>query len=189
MTTTHFRLVAAVLGAAWLVAGCGSAGGPQYYSLADTAAPSRALVSAGGAPAYLELAPIAMPERFARPQLVVRKKNAPDSPAVDILEQHRWSSSFENELRDTLGSGIASRLGAVDAERVRVVEDVVVTVRRRVEVEEHVTGVDRPTAQFGVGRGRAREADHWRHVAQDLFGRGVDERQVGDELLLLTWKP
>jgi uncharacterized lipoprotein YmbA len=114
MTTTHFRLAAAALAAAWLMAGCGSAGGPQYYSLADTAAPTRALVSAGGAPAYIELAPIAMPERFARPQLVVRKKDAPDSPAVDILEQHRWSSSFENELRDTLGSGIASRLGAVD---------------------------------------------------------------------------
>ena len=114
MTTTHFRLVAAVLGAAWLVAGCGSAGGPQYYSLADSAAPTRAPVAAGGAPVYIELAPIAMADRFARPQLVVRKKDAPDSPAVDILEQHRWSSSFENELRDSLGSGIASRLGAVD---------------------------------------------------------------------------
>ena len=114
MKTTHFRLAAAALGAAWLVAACGSSGGPQYYSLADSAAPARAPMSAGGAPAYIELAPIAMPERFARPQLVVRKKDAPDSPAVDILEQHRWSSSFEDELRDSLGSGIASRLGAVD---------------------------------------------------------------------------
>ncbi|MDM0035532.1 PqiC family protein [Variovorax sp. J22P271] len=115
MTTTHLRLAAAALGAAWLLAGCSSAGGPQYYSLADSATPNRAAAAAaGGTPAYIELAPIAMPERFARPQLVVRKKDAPDSPAVDILEQHRWASSFENELRDSLGSGIASRLGAVD---------------------------------------------------------------------------
>jgi hypothetical protein len=117
MTTTNFRLVAAAMAAAWLVAGCGSAGGPQYYSLADTAAPTRAPVAAGAAPAYIELAPIAMPERFARPQLVVRKKDAPDGPAVDSLEQHRWSSSFEDELRDSLGSGIARRLGAVDVSK------------------------------------------------------------------------
>ena len=43
-----------------------------------------------------------MPERFARPQLVVRQKGAAEGPQVDILEQHRWSSSFENELRDAL---------------------------------------------------------------------------------------
>ncbi|MBO9515757.1 MAG: membrane integrity-associated transporter subunit PqiC [Variovorax sp.] len=113
MTRTNFRLAAAVLGSAWLAAACGSAGGPQYYSLAEPAPVASAAVK-GAAPSYIELAPIAMPERFARPQLVVRKKDAPGSPAVDILEQHRWSSSFENELRDALGSGIASRLGAVD---------------------------------------------------------------------------
>lgn len=116
MRTTKLRLaaVASAFGAAFLMTGCSSAGGPQYYSLAETSVPARAPVAASGAPAYIELAPIAMPERFMRPQMVVRKKDAPDSPAVDILEDHRWSSSFENELRDALGSSIASRLGAVD---------------------------------------------------------------------------
>jgi len=114
MTKNHIRLAAAALVTAWLAAACGSAGGPQYYSLADSAPPVPAAAKPASAPNYIELAPIAMPERFARPQLVVRKKDAPESPAVDILEQHRWSSSFENELRDALGSGIASRLGAVD---------------------------------------------------------------------------
>lgn len=114
MTKTHIRLAAAAVATAWLTAACGSAGGPQYYSLAEASLPPSAAVKAGGAPAYIELAPIAMPERFARPQFVVRKKDAPESPAVDILEQHRWSSSFENELRDALGTGIARRLGAVD---------------------------------------------------------------------------
>ncbi|MEJ8809602.1 PqiC family protein [Variovorax ureilyticus] len=114
MKNNPFRLAAAALATACLMAACGSAGGPQYYSLAEASPPSPAAAKTGAAPAYIELAPIAMPERFARPQFVVRKKDTPDSPAVDILEQHRWSSSFEDELRDALGSGIASRLGAVD---------------------------------------------------------------------------
>lgn len=113
MTKNNIRFAAAALATSWLLAACGSAGGPQYYSLADPSPPPVA-AKASAAPAYIELAPIAMPERFARPQFVVRKKDTPESPAVDILEQHRWSSSFEDELRDALGSGIASRLGAVD---------------------------------------------------------------------------
>ena len=114
MKKNPIRLAAAAFATTWLMAACGSAGGPQYYSLADTSLPVHPPSATVAAPAYIELAPIAMPERFARPQFVVRKKDTPESPAVDILEQHRWSSSFEDELRDALGSGIASRLGAVD---------------------------------------------------------------------------
>lgn len=112
MRTTNTR-AAAVL-AAMLLAGCAS-NAPQYYSLAETVPTAR--MPAAGAPLFIELAPVAMPERFARPQLVVRQKAAIDGPQVDILEDHRWSSSFENELRDALSSGIAARLGAVDATR------------------------------------------------------------------------
>jgi uncharacterized protein len=32
-----------------------------------------------------------------------------------VLEQSRWSSSFENELRDALSAGVAARLSAFDA--------------------------------------------------------------------------
>lgn len=95
-----------------MLAACASPA-PRYYSLADAGAEGTRPASAGGTAGFIELAPIAMPERFARPQLVVRQKEA--GPEVDILEQHRWSSSFENELRDALASGIAQRLGAVDA--------------------------------------------------------------------------
>lgn len=111
MSTIRARVLA--LAAAALLAACASTA-PQYYSLADADALPPAPAT-GGATGYIELAPIAMPERFARPQLVVRQKDAAAGPEVDILEQHRWSSSFENELRDALGSGIARRLGAVDA--------------------------------------------------------------------------
>lgn len=114
MTTTNFRLAAVLLGAAWLAIGCSSTR-TQFYSLAETTAPARS--TATTAPTYIELAPVAMPERFARPQLVVRQKDSAAGPQVEILEQHRWSSSFESELRDALGSAVAARLGAVDVTR------------------------------------------------------------------------
>jgi uncharacterized lipoprotein YmbA len=113
MSTIRARGLA--LAAAAVLAACASPA-PRYYSLADAHSGAALPAAAtGGATGYIELAPIAMPERFARPQLVVRQKDAASGPEVDILEQHRWSSSFENELRDALGSGIARRLGAVDA--------------------------------------------------------------------------
>ncbi len=108
-----FAAPIAAIGAMLLVAGCASTA-PQYYSLADA---QPAAGPAVAAPIYIELAPVAMPERLARPQLVVRQQGAALGPKVDILEQHRWSSSFENELRDALASGIAGRLGALDATR------------------------------------------------------------------------
>jgi uncharacterized lipoprotein YmbA len=101
---------------AFLVVGC-AATAPQYYSLADTTTPPRVAAASGAAPAYIELAPIDVPERFARPQMVVRGKGAAVGTEVDILEQHLWASSFETELRDALGNGIAARLGAVDTTR------------------------------------------------------------------------
>ena len=100
----------AALLAALLVAGCASAP-DRYYTLAvpaDTAAP---LLT--GAPVFIELAPVAVPERLARPQMLVQQPGG-RSAEVALLEQHRWSSSFENELRDALASGVASRLGAID---------------------------------------------------------------------------
>ncbi len=112
MNTIRARGLAWV--AAAMLAACASPA-PQYYSLADVGAETARPASTGGTAGFIELAPIAMPERFARPQLVVRQKGAGAGPEVDILEQHRWSSSFENELRDALASGIAQRLGAVDA--------------------------------------------------------------------------
>ncbi|MBU1359211.1 MAG: PqiC family protein [Gammaproteobacteria bacterium] len=107
----------ALCAAALFVAGCASTV-PQFYSLAETGS----VAATGSAPSgssslFIEMAPVAMPERFMRPQMVVRQKDA-DGAQVDILEQHRWSSSFEDELRDALGSGVAQRLGAVDATKV-----------------------------------------------------------------------
>jgi uncharacterized lipoprotein YmbA len=104
--------VAAIALAAVLIAGC--AGKPTlYYTLADSALPTATPASAGAAPVYIDMAPVAMPERLARPQMVVRQQGDA-SAQVDVLEQHRWASSFENELRDALASGVATRLGGID---------------------------------------------------------------------------
>lgn len=108
--------------AAALVAGCASPP-DRYFTLATPAAAESRVVpaNAGAAPAiatpmFIELAPVAMAERLARPQMLVRKARASGgaSAEVELLEQHRWASSFENEMRDALASGIAARLGAVD---------------------------------------------------------------------------
>ncbi len=99
--------------AAAALAGCASKP-TLYYTLAETAPTPVAASASSGAPLYIELLPLAVPERLARPQLVVRQ--AGDANAqVEVLEQHRWASSFENELRDALAAGVASRLGAFDA--------------------------------------------------------------------------
>lgn len=85
----------------------------RYYTLAE---PGTAAAPRSAAPLFVELAPLALPERLARPQMVVRKADAASSE-VEVLEQHRWSSSFESELRDALASGVAARLGAADSTR------------------------------------------------------------------------
>ncbi len=108
-SVTFISLAAAAL----LLSACASAP-TRFYTLADTAAPATA--AATPIPigqTYIEVAPVAVPERLARPQIVVRT----DATRVDILEQDRWSAPFNNELRDALASGVANRLGAVDVTR------------------------------------------------------------------------
>ncbi|WP_077001661.1 membrane integrity-associated transporter subunit PqiC [Variovorax sp. KK3] len=105
----------AAIAALLALAGCAANNPPQYYSLAESDSSPRAMAS--GANGFIELAPLAMPERLARPQMVVREKGADAGAQVRILDQHRWASSFESELRDALSSAIAQRLGAVDATR------------------------------------------------------------------------
>lgn len=104
------RLLSALpLALALLAAGCATSTPDRYYTLA---APADAVPVPAASPIFIELAPVAVPERLARPQMLVQR--AGGGAEVALLEQHRWSSSFENELRDALAAGIASRLGAID---------------------------------------------------------------------------
>jgi uncharacterized lipoprotein YmbA len=66
------------------------------------------------APLFIEFAPLGVPDQLARPQFVVRHPGADASAKVEVLEDYRWSSSFDLELRDALANGVAQRLGAVN---------------------------------------------------------------------------
>ncbi len=111
MTPRLLSLVAACVAATVFAAGCASA--PDRYYTLGTPGGAPIAAPATGAPVFIELAPVAVPERLARPQMVVLPAGG-RSAEVALLEQHRWSSSFENELRDALASGVAARLGAID---------------------------------------------------------------------------
>lgn len=62
---------------------------------------------------FIEVLPVSVPERLARPQIVLRS----DGTRIDIFEQDRWSAPLNSELRDALSSRIANRLGAFDVTR------------------------------------------------------------------------
>ncbi|HWW07098.1 PqiC family protein [Collimonas sp.] len=109
--STRFCGIAAAL----LLAGCASA--PTHFYTLSAPLPTTSAPAAQDARIFIEVVPIAMPERLVRPQLVVRSAGSASSARVDILEQERWSSSFNNELRDALANGIANRLGATDVSR------------------------------------------------------------------------
>jgi uncharacterized lipoprotein YmbA len=56
--------------------------------------------------------PVMVPERLARPQLVIGIKG--QESQLLILEQARWSSHFGQELRDALAAAIADEIGAIN---------------------------------------------------------------------------
>lgn len=116
------RVPPAFVGCALALALAACAAAPvRYYTLASTAPPQAvrqvADVSGRKMPIHFDLASVGVPERLARPQMVVRSAADRGSTRVDVLEQQRWSSPFDSELRDALASAIASRLGAVDVTR------------------------------------------------------------------------
>lgn len=88
-----------------LLAGCvhNQTGPAHLYTLSDSAYHQSAIGNQTGA-VYVDIAPIQMPARFKRPQLVI---NIANSKEIRILEQARWASSFNDEFRDALKSAIS----------------------------------------------------------------------------------
>lgn len=68
------------------------------------------------APLLVEIPPVRVPDRLARPQIVVQT-GRDDSVQVRILEHERWASHFNYELHDALASAITAHLDAVDVSR------------------------------------------------------------------------
>ena len=104
----------AALTATFLLAACGTTPPTRFYTLAGpTPAVSTASTAGKTGQTFIEVMPVAVPERLARPQLVLRT----DPARVDVLETERWSSPLNSELRDALSTALSTRLGAVDIAR------------------------------------------------------------------------
>ncbi|MDQ0141868.1 PqiC family protein [Cupriavidus necator] len=98
-----------------VVAGCASPE-PRYYTLAQghnaVAAPVPAAAPSTDT-LWLEVAPVRVPERLNRPQLVVRDGGGSDA-GLRLLDLSRWSAPLPDELRDALSQRLQATLGAVD---------------------------------------------------------------------------
>jgi uncharacterized protein len=107
---------------ALLVAGCASVPTTRFYTLSAPSEPSEVKDGSRHSlqspmPIFIEVMPVNVPERLARPQLVVRSQGSGRETQLFILEQDRWSSHFNHELRDAFAIGIANRTGAVNETR------------------------------------------------------------------------
>src|SRR5450830_412121 len=108
-----FLATGPVLAAAALMLVACSSAPTRFYTLATPVTDGTVTTAVAAGQTFIDVAPVSVPERLARPQIVVRT----DETRVDILEQDRWSAPFNNELRDALASGVANRLGAIDVTR------------------------------------------------------------------------
>lgn len=87
----------------------------RFYTLANNVpAKNQAENLPTATPIAIDILPVNVPERLKRPQLVITAKN---SSQLKILEQDRWSSSFNDELQDAFVSGISNQLNAIDISR------------------------------------------------------------------------
>ncbi|MCC2682472.1 MAG: hypothetical protein K0S36_2036 [Nitrosospira multiformis] len=122
---TTLRRSAFFMMIASLIAGCVSVPETRFYTLSQ---PPEMKVRPRdlSTPIFIDILPVNVPERLARPQLVVRYGDSGPETQLFILEQDRWSSPFNYELRDAFASGIASRTGAVNkAHRGRTPDQIV----------------------------------------------------------------
>ncbi|MDE2366002.1 MAG: membrane integrity-associated transporter subunit PqiC, partial [Betaproteobacteria bacterium] len=105
--------------AALLAAGCASVPETRFYTLSVPPGSSETKITSrdSSTPIFIDVLPVNVPERLARPQLVVRSAGAGPETQLFILEQDRWSSPFNYELRDAFVTGIANQTGAVNEAR------------------------------------------------------------------------
>jgi uncharacterized lipoprotein YmbA len=110
------NILSALMATALLgLAACTTSTAPtRFYTLSSTTPAAQPVHRK--APLLVEIPPVRVPDRLARPQIVVQASGA-DSAQVRILEHERWASHFNYELHDALVSAITAHLGAVDVSR------------------------------------------------------------------------
>lgn len=195
ISTVPARLLAGWALTLTLLAGCASAP-DRYYTLASVpspilstpeAAPGSAVPPAArtsAAPFAIEMAPVAVPERLARPQMVLRVAGE-GSAELRVLEQHRWASSFEQELRDALASGVAARLGAADVTRGgRAQGQTVWRIQAHLQTFDAVEyGMLNMRMQWRVRQPNGNDAGACAWAASESAGTGMDALTQGAQRL------
>jgi uncharacterized lipoprotein YmbA len=109
------------------LAACAGPSAPRIYTLQDSSAiqggaqmapgtdrmASSALAggaSTAGPTRFIDVAPVIIPERLRRRQVVLRT----DATQLRVLEEDRWSASLADELHDAISFGLQSQLNAAD---------------------------------------------------------------------------
>lgn len=101
----HITLPAILL-AAGLLTGCGSAPVERFYTLN---APPPVQGQTAQAPYSVMLGPVGLPEMVDRPQLVVRTS----ANRVAVLEHQRWAESLKTAIPRVLAANLGAQLGGV----------------------------------------------------------------------------
>jgi|SRR5450830_1327266 len=91
-----------------LIASCATSAPTRFYTLSVPVQSQQSTAKA--TTIAIEVLPVNVPERLKRPQLVINTQGA----QLKVLEQDRWSSSFNDELHDVFASGIANQTGALE---------------------------------------------------------------------------
>lgn len=110
--------ICGLLAVVFLAAGCASVGEKTKFYTLSVPSDTRGKDPYSGysvTPIFIEVMPVGVPERLARPQLVVSSKG--QGGELLVLEQARWSSPFNHELRDALAAAIAGKIGAIQVIR------------------------------------------------------------------------
>ncbi len=108
MSLTKFRTLIVTLTIA--LAACATPATMRFYTLSSHTQ-NQLIATSKDTPIAIEVLPVRVPEHLKRPQLVLTSKNISQ---LKILEQDRWSSTFNDELHDAFVGGITNQLGAID---------------------------------------------------------------------------
>ena len=161
------------LAIALVLAACASA--PTHFYTLSVPKTTPAPPKSENSPIFIEIAPVTVPERLVRPQLVVN--NAGNSgTGVNILEQERWSSPFNSELRDALASGLATRLNAIDVSRSGRLKDQA-TYRIAIELRDFVAAPgDKVQSTYGwiISRSDDARSSTCQVNISESVGPGID---------------
>lgn len=104
-----FTIVAGLLIAVVLSAGCSSTPASRFYALGSANTPedfkNQRIKDSG----IIAVGPIRIPEYLDRPQIVTRSGNS----ELTMAEFHRWGGSLDNDLKRVIPENIAQKLDSM----------------------------------------------------------------------------